>query len=398
MVRQLVRELDASEKATRDAAEQRLRKLGPGILDLLPKPDDVLSAEVKLRIRRIREQFEQDQATASTQASHVTLAGHDMPLADVLAALSSQSGNRLVDLRPKFGEAAGGKLDVHFDKTPFWPALDQVLDRSGLMLQTVSGEPGIAIANRADTQLPSAGRVSYAGAFRVEATRLVALRDLRNPTLDGLGLQLDIAWEPRLKPIALFLPGDRIQAIDEHGQPLAITGGRQELEANTNLGTYATVLPLNLVLPPRSVSRIARLTGVLRAMVPGQIAEFHFAKLEHARRVEQRQAGVTVALDSVEKNNVLWQIAIRVIFEKPGQALESHRQWIYHNEAWLQRADGEKVTAAGMETTRQSENEIGIAYLFAPGDELSKYTFVYRTPSSIANITLPFELKDLKLP
>jgi hypothetical protein len=41
---------------------------------------------------------------------------------------------------------------------------------------------------------------------------------------------------------------------------------------------------------------------------------------------------------------------------------------------------------------------VGVAYLFAPSEELAKYTFVYRTPSSIANITLPFELKDIKLP
>ncbi|HEX3657711.1 MAG TPA: hypothetical protein VHV55_18120 [Pirellulales bacterium] len=398
-VRRLVRQLDAPEKARRDDAEQQLRALGPGVLGLLPQADERLPAEVQLRVRRLRDEFEQAQAEASTQSSHITLDAKGMPLGDVLAALTRQSGNKLVDLRPQFGEAARNEpLNVHFEKTAFWPALDDVLDRAGLAMQTISGEPGIALANRSDTQLDSTGRVSYAGAFRIEATRLTGLRDLRNPSLDSLGLQLEVAWEPRLKPIALFLPSDRIQAVDEHGQKLPLSGAGQELEVNTNNGTYAAMLPINLQLPPRSVTRIARLSGSLRAMVPGRVEDFRFTDLEHAKRTEQRHAGVAVVLDSVHKNNEIWEISIRVKFEKPGQALESHRNWVFNNEAWLESADGDKQAYAGMETTRQSENEVGVAYLFAPSEELAKYTFVYRTPSSIAHITLPFELKDIKLP
>lgn len=398
-VRRLVRELDASQKARRDDAERQLRGLGPSILGLLPQAGDRLPAEVELRVRRLRDEFEQAQAEASTQASHISLDARHMPLNEILAAITKQSGNKLVDLRPQFGEAERNEpLNVQFQKTPFWPALDDVLDRAGLTMQTISGEPGIALANRSDSQLESTGRVSYAGAFRIEATRLTGLRDLRNPSLDSLGLQLDVAWEPRLKPIALFLPGDRIQAVDEHGQKLPLTGAGQELEVNTNLGTYAATLPINLALPPRSVTRIARLSGSLRAVVPGRVEDFRFSGLEHAKRTEQQRAGVAVVLDSVHKNNAIWEISIRVKFEKPGQALESHRNWVFNNEAWLETTDGDKLVYAGMETTRQSESEVGVAYLFAPPDDLSKYTFVYRTPSSIANITLPFELKDIKLP
>ena len=400
LVRRLVRELDAAQKARRDDAEQQLRTLGPSIVGLLPQADERLPAEVQLRVRRLRDEFEQARAEASTQAAHITLDAKRLPLSEVLAALTRQSGNKLVDLRPQFGEAARNELlSVHFQNTPFGPALDDVLDRAGLAMQTISGEPGIALANRSDTQLASSGRISYAGAFRIEATRLTGLRDLRNPSLDVLGLQLEVAWEPRLKPIALFLPGDRIQAVDEDGQKLPLSGAGQELEVNTNNGTYAATLPINFVLPPRGVRRISRLNGWLRAMVPGRVEDFRFTGLEQAKRTEQRHAGVAVVLDSVHKNNAIWEISIRVKFEKPGQALESHRTWVFNNEAWLEAADGgEKLPYAGMETTRQSESEVGVAYLFAPPEGLAKYTFVYRTPSSIANITLPFELKDIKLP
>jgi hypothetical protein len=399
LVRKLLRELDAAEKSRRDAAEQGLRQLGPSIMPLLPAADDSLPAEVQLRVRRIRDDFEQAQARSSTEASHITLAAKAMPLAEVLAALSKQSGNKLVDLRPQFGEALRNEpITVQFNKTPFWPALDEVLDQSGLALHTIAGEPDIALANRSDTQLPSLGRVSYAGAFRIEATRLTGLRDLRNPSLDSLTLQLEVAWEPRLKPIALFLPSDRIQAVDERGQRLPLAGGEQELEANTNQGACAATLPIDFVLPPRTVTRLARLSGSLRAMVPGRVEDFRFTGLAGAKRAQQRHAGVTVTLDSAHKNNTILEISIRVKFEKPGQALESHRTWIFNNEAWLESPNGDKLAFAGMETTQQTESEVGVAYLFAPPDDLSRCAFVYRTPSSIANITLPFELKDLKLP
>ncbi|HWC91480.1 MAG TPA: hypothetical protein VG433_17545, partial [Pirellulales bacterium] len=124
-VRRLVRQLDAPEKARRDDAEQQLRALGPGVVGLLPQADERLPAEVQLRVRRLRDEFEQAQAEASTQASHITLDAKGMPLGDVLAALTRQSGNKLVDLRPQFGEAARNEpLNVHFEKTAFWPALD----------------------------------------------------------------------------------------------------------------------------------------------------------------------------------------------------------------------------------------------------------------------------------
>ena len=88
---------------------------------------------------------------------------------------------------------------------------------------------------------------------------------------------------------------------------------------------------------------------------------------------------------------------MRLVFDKPGQALESHRTWVLHNEALLETPDKEPINFAGLETTRQSENEVGVAYLFDVGD-ISEHTFIYKTPAVLMDASVAYELHDVPLP
>ncbi len=73
VVAKLVRQLDAAEKGRREDAEQQLLKLGPAILPLLPNADSA-SAEVKLRLARVRTQLETLQGEQQVKASELSLA------------------------------------------------------------------------------------------------------------------------------------------------------------------------------------------------------------------------------------------------------------------------------------------------------------------------------------
>ena len=397
-VRLLVEQLDAAEKSRRDEAEEKLLKLGPAALQLLPPRDDRLPAEVNLRVARVRLQLERSQADASVEASTVTLSGK-LPLADVIAAISKQTGNKLVDFRPQFGEEVRNvDVTVNFNNTPFWQVLDQVFDQANLTIYNFAGEEGISFVGRSPSMLPRFRRASYAGAFRIEGTDFTAHRDLRDPASHTLQLNLEAAWEPRLKPIIIAQPANSIVATDENGKPLPLAGSGEELEINVNPGAYSVEIPIHFALPDRSVKRVAKLKGKLAAVLPGRSEDFRFTNLEKAKKVEQRQAGVTVVLEEVWKNNAVWEVRVRVVFDKAGNALESHRNWIFNNEAWLEAPDKEKLAFAGMETTRQGENEVGVSYLFGVPEGLAGYTFVYRTPVSINPVPVEFELKDIDLP
>lgn len=397
-VRRLVRQLNAPRLAQREAAEEELLKLGPGVLDLLPTVTDRTPAEVKQRLGRIRQKLQLAAAQAATRPSLITLSGDALPLSKVLAALEKQSGNRIVDFRKRFGqEVTDPKLTVHFDKVPFWKALHQILVQADLMLYPFGEERAITLVARGDAQLPRADTASYGGPFRFEPLRIIAIRDFRQRDGESLRLTLSVAWEPRLKPISLRQRMADLKATDENGDPLAVDESQAELEVPAGNDT-SVELTLPLKLPPREVKRIASLKGKLLAIVPGKVETFTFDKLMDAKNVEKRIAGVTVTLEQARKNGAIWEVRMRVRFDEAGVALESHRNWVFNNEAYLEGPDGKPIPYDALETTRQTENEVGIAYGFVLETPPEKHKFVYKTPGVIMAMGFDYEIKDVKLP
>lgn len=403
-VRRLVRELDSSELAVRDRAEAALLELGTAVLEHLPDASARLSAEVKQRLGRLRTKLERASAERSTQASRVTLEADAMPLSEVLAALSEQSGNKIIDYRNDFGQDADDpKLKVAFRDTTFWEALDRVLDDAALTVYPYSDsqEPAIAVVARGPSQAPRVGRANYNGAFRLEAIELAARRDLRDRQNRSLHLRLEVAWEPRLAPIAIRHAMSDLQVRDDKGDSLIDVNEddeHSEFEASIAQNSISTEIELPLVPPPRRVEKIATLAGKLNVMLPGKRETFRFERLDKADGAEQRKAGVVVKLDRVRKNNAIWEVRTRVTFDEPGEALQSHRDWMFHNEAFVENKEGEITAHVGLETILQTENAFGIAYLFDLPDGPAGQTFVYDTPTMILSVPVEYELKDLDLP
>ncbi len=395
-VERLVRQLDAREKSQRDGAEDQLLKLGTRALALLPAPDNG-TAEVKNRLGRVRVALEKQRAEEEIRASRITLSGQNMPLAEAIAAVQQQTGNKIVDFRQQFGQEPNDVfLKLDYDRAEFWPTLDQILDQASMTTYPFSGEPGLAIVLRSGSQSPRYKRGYYAGAFRFETAEITARRDPRETTGDSLKLQLEVAWEPRLTPIAISQPGDAVTALLDDQQSLSINTD-SELEVSINAGDWATQIPLVFPLPSRKATKIDSLKGKLSVMLPGPVETFRFEKLVGGSKGEQRRAGVRVILEQARQNNLVWEVRVRVVFDNAGKALESHRTWVLQNEADLETAAKERVAFAGLETTRQAENEVGVAYLFDVPD-LAGATFVYKTPTVLIDATVDYELRDIKLP
>jgi hypothetical protein len=395
-VAKLVRQLDAAEKVRREEAERQLLELGPAVLSHLPAPDTG-SAEVRLRVARVRTQLETRQGEQQVQASQVTISGKALALAEVLATIEKQTANKLVDYRREFGQQVDKKsLDLDFDKTPFWPTVDQLLDRAGMTTYPYAGVPGLPLVNRAGDELPRYKRGVYAGAFRVEATEVTARRDLRDANGQSLKLAVEVAWEPRLAPIAITQAAANVTAVGDNGQAL-VAGASGEFEATVNPGDTSANMPLAFSLPGREIKKISSLKGTIGVMLPGQVESFRFDKLRGGTPYEQRRGSVKVILDQVRPNNDIWEVRMRVVFDAPGRALESHRTWVLHNEAALETADKQTIKFAGLETTRQTENEVGVSYLFDVAD-VAGCTFIYKTPTVLMNAAVPYELHDIPLP
>jgi hypothetical protein len=392
-IRRLLRLLDDDDLAVRDRAEKDLIELGPQLLDLLPTSDVGLSAEVKDRLSRVRKALETVAVESAIAASTVSLDG-EMSLAKAAAEIERQTGNKLIGVE---GRDATIKLTVK--DAPFWTVLDQVLDQAGLDVNPYGGfGDRLTLAARPEEELPRFGRASYSGIFRFEAASAQAVRNLRNPRISGLKLLLNVAWEPRTRPISLEQPLDKITAVDENGNAIPIDGEVGELRADVQTDIPSVDLYLPFRLPDRGVKKIASLKGEMTALVPGRVETFEFEGLAMGENVEQRRAGVTVVFESARKNVDAYEVRIRVKFDEAANALESYRDWIYRNETYLIDREGKKADVAAFNTTRQEINEIGLAYIYVLDKGLENYKLVYRTPAAIIKRPFTYELKEIPLP
>lgn len=399
-VRRLVRALSSEELSVRTAAEQDLIKLGPAALDLLPETNAQTPAEVRERLGRVELALQAAAAKEAAMASRVTLSGKELAVSAVLAALAEQTGNEIVDYREQFGqEKRDAMIDVDFRNTPYWQALDHVLDAAGLEVYNYSGKPGVtALVARQPGALSRSTATAYQGIFRFQAEQLTAVRDLRRPLGSGLTLQLGVTWEPRVLPITLQQPLTEITALDDQGRALLLNNQQGTLEIPIESSVAGTELTIPFQLPSADAKQIASLRGILYALVPGRKETFRFDKLDTARDVDQRKAGVSVLLQSFRKNGDIYDARILVRYDQTSGALESHRGWIFKNQAYLLDAKGEKIENAGFETTRQGPTEIGLGYKFVLEEDPANYRFVYETPSALLKLPIEYEIKNLELP
>ena len=408
----LVRQLNAQAAADRDEAEETLIALGTSdngstgpqaVLDLLPKSNDRMPPEVRHRLTRVRQALEEADAKAAVSATNVTLVADEMPLPEVFAAIEKQTGNRILDQRNQFGqEAPQTPLTIELEDQAFWPAFDAILDRAQLTTYTFSGEDALIVRPRTPGGTDRVGRAHYAGPFRIEATEVHATRNLRAEGGDSLRVTVEIAWEPRLVPIRISQPLDTLTAVDADSNPLATSPMAQgELEVPVNVGNQSAELQLLFTLPPRSVEKIARLSGTLNTVVPGRTETFRFEDLVAADGSQQRRGGATVTLDRLRKNGPIWELYMRVTFDDASGALESHRGWVLQNPSYLVDADGTRIEHVGFETTHQTEQEIGLAYLFELPealDDLKVLAWEYQTPAAIIPLPVEYELTNIRLP
>ena len=405
-VRSLVKQLDANQSAQRDAAEKDLVGLGSDVLPLLPVVNNRTPAEVRNRLARVRAALLKIAVEAATKPATVTLEG-EMLASEAFKKISEQTGNKFVDYRARFNQdeddpkLSDPKIKVSLNKVAFWQAVDTVLDAAEFSLYDYDDESeALAYTARQDGAIKRTGHAFYAGLFRLEPSSIEAVRNLKNPTSRSLRLTVDTAWEPRVRPIVLQQPLADVVAKDENGNSLTFDGTQGEPEVTVE-GTNAGVeIDFLLNAPERSVKKIASLKGKLLATVLGRVETFEFPDLDKVKQAEQERGGVTVIVDECRKNGEIYDVSMRVRFDKAANALESHRGWIFNNECYLTDAKGNRIEQAGIEAELQDVNEVGLSYKFDLGDAKSAagFKFIYKTPAAIIRIPVEFELTDIDLP
>ena len=397
-VRAQIKQLAAASRADRTTAEQVLLQLGPAILPLLPPPDLLESASVRVAIRRVRVRLEHDAAELSLRPSTVSLAGN-FSVEEIIQQIEKQTGNAI-----SIDELSESQLKqrstVKLENAPFWSAIGDV-ERMNLAA-SFDKETGLLTLSSGTPQ-SSESVTKIDRSFRIVASPLELRGGIDDPaTL--FSTQLRILCEPRLRPLFLkYETNDFKLSRGESGQKIEPFNAGAKIEVPLGNGGREATLALSFQSRnPRPEK--ASLEGKVTILIAASEQPISFRNLGRAKRVSRRRGGVTVTINDVNfqssspKNHDA-RVQLRVSYDLGAHAFESHQTWVFHNRVFLVDPEGkEHGPNGGFTTLHQGDGSVAIEYSFKdlPTDP-AKWNFVYVAPTLLINVEIPIALREIPI-
>ena len=396
-VLQLVERLGSEKAETSDAARKSLIKLGAKVLPLLPEASKASKPEVAKRLAEIRAAIgDAKEEDVNSAASRVTIIGKGIRLTEAIQQLQKQTKNPVTDLRdPSDAGTTNPALDLEIKDRTFFEALETIARKAGVSLNYATGDGSIGLMEGTTTGKPVQ---EAAGPFLVTLRQIGLVRDFQ-AGVSTATVQLEVAWEPRLRPMLLALKADKLEVKDDRGKPVPPQIAREATEVVLRPENPSAEINLNLSAPDRAARKLASLEVTAEVTVPAGIRLFRFPSLA-AENVKQAMGEINATLKGTEVEENVWKVNIELAYPGGGPAFESYRQGLFNNRIWLQRADGSKFEHnGGFSNTNAGDAELGFEYIFvdAPGKP-SDYQLVYETPSRVVTIPVQVKFKDVPLP
>lgn len=392
----LLERLDSAKAETRKSAEEALIKLGAKALPFLPDTEK-LQGEKKARLEKIREALRAATAEINTSASMITLKAKGIRLSEAVQKLQAMSGNPITDLREaEGGETTNPSLDLDIENKPFLEALDILCKQAEITPNYFTGDGTIGLT---PGKPPEKGRVTYSGPFRITFKQLGISRDLQMDTTSA-NASLEVAWEPRLRPMLMKLDAKELKIVDDRGKPVEAQVMQEDMEVVLRPENPVAELNLTLKAPERAARTLASMKVKAEFEVPAGLKTFRFPSLVVKQPETIKQGAIGVTLEGVEVEEQVWKVHVQLEYPGGGPAADSYRQGLFNNRLWLAKSDGSRFEHnGGFSDTGVEGARFGFEYLFvdAPGKP-SDYGLVYETPSQVKKIPLEFEFKDVALP
>lgn len=422
-VRRWVARLDADRRAERQRAEDELLKLGPQALPWLPEPESVSSRATAEAIRRIRAKLERAQAEISVEATYLSAEARTS-LGEVLSRLTKETGN-LLTMEQLPPELLAKPLELP-DRPTFWQALEAA-SRQHELSWSFEGSPArlrlIPTAQQPDEarsrSTPLA--VTFAKAFRIAIVSLGERAVVGQDSPPLVRLELDVASEPRLRPLFLKCA---VSEINVHGSRASSKGTQRwapfspdaKVELTFGQGRRQLAVPLDFLRPNGNWESLS-VSGRLHVETAASEEPIEFPPGAEAAGVSRRRGGVTVKVLRWEptdrEGNHRLDVTALVTYDTGGPAFESHRSWMLFNVAGLVRAGtmpnekSPRVSAASdvallkpthTESDVQPDGSIAVAYRFEKLPlPAAEYRFRYVAPTRILDVPLEFHLRDIPL-
>jgi len=301
-VASLVRDLGDADHRVRNAADQRLAKLGSAARTELIKASESTDPEVRLRAKELLKQIKIDDLW---RAGRFEFLETGKPASKALAAISEQTGNHLL-LGDQYGNFDDKPLDVKFDQGEFWPALDDICRRSGNKLRQHydTREPALVVTAGASGKYP----IAYAGPIRAQISSArrayseeIDYETAKSDQTHTFQLNLQMMWEDRFRLIAYRSQPELVLARTNAGTEIAAT---QPGTSGWNVaggGTRQLTMNLRLHPPSTAASKLETLTLKWGVIAVGDMATLAITDLE--QRTPHYQDDVELRVEQVEQSS-----------------------------------------------------------------------------------------------
>ncbi|MGC4001801.1 MAG: hypothetical protein QM811_01060 [Pirellulales bacterium] len=114
--------------------------------------------------------------------------------------------------------------------------------------------------------------------------------------------------------------------------------------------------------------------------------------------MEKKIAQATVSIERIVKNNDLWEVQMKIRYDKAFEAFDSYLSgWILRYSPQLTDAEGKIHDHDGFDTTLRNENEYGISYYYDI-EKIDGAKWTYACPVVLQRLELHYEIKDIRLP
>lgn len=403
----LVARLDDADARNRDAAEAEILRLGPSVLIHLPDADSRnLSAEQKYRLERLLPKLREARARRACDASQIQLHAGRMSVAEMLAAMEKQSGNKIAPQKGADTEWMNTTFEREAGTRPFWPLLDDIARTAKLTFDFSGRNRTIRYAPKSPHPGPlpegeGMRPTAYHGAFRFGLDRILLVRSFGDPTEESTcTFEVAVQVEPRLEPLQVVVDGSACFAVDDKGRALAFRGPERAY-AGFEEGAIQTRIRLPFAAPPRDASTIKRLDARLDVLVPSTVATFQFDSETGLKNAARKQEDLNVTLeDFAEEDEGLWVARLTIRRNPQAEVLDSFLKAMLKNDVYLEKSDGAKATVnGGMNSRELGPDATQFEYLFVdqPG-KLEDWRLIVRVPAGFVTNQVPIRLEDLPLP
>lgn len=408
-VSELVDRLQAKSLQQRVQAERALRRLGPAALPYLPTPQSLAPGPADA-VRRLRIDLESQLARESLEASRVGLQG-TLRLEEILQSVSQQTGN-VIDVSQLPADVLASSLTVEMTDVPFWFAVGQLETLADISLSANSPSRAL-VATWPKSARPAVGGPLVVGPFRMMVRSVRVRRDFTDESRQLLRVTFEVECEPRLRPLFAYVAdadfvvegtppaGDDGRLLEDDPRVRVLPAFNPEASREIPIDkpgrwqfSYDAIVPAANDAPQLTS---VGLQGRFEIEVATGAERFEFRHLDEPGPVTRRHGGVQVTLVEATRADSDLRTTLRIAYDAASLRFESHRAWVYHNEAALSDGEGHTLGPAEYETLQESDSSVTLRYRFADVAPAKEWKLQYTAPTLIARMAVPFSLDRLPI-